>query len=105
MSVRFLLWALFLPLCLHLSACQAHPFTPQVVQQAKAEYENGYYKTAFYRLLPAAADGDKEAQYALGYMYYYGLGIPQDTQTGYFWIKRSADQGYGPAVKAARDLR
>jgi TPR repeat protein len=78
-------------------------YTPRVqseLQQGKRNFEQGYYRRAMSDLLPLACDGVPEAQYAVGYMYYYGYGVAQDTEVGYFWIKRSADQHYAPAVQA-----
>lgn len=63
-------------------------------------FKDGYYKSAMQQLLPVAAEGSMEAQYAVGYMYYYGFGVAQDTSTGHFWIQRSADQHYMPAIDA-----
>lgn len=70
------------------------------LQQGKRLFNEGYYKRAMRRLLPLACDGNCEAQYAVGYMYYYGYGVAQDTDVGYFWIKRSADQHFVPAMEA-----
>jgi TPR repeat protein len=70
------------------------------VQQGKRYFEQGYYKSAMKRLLPPACDGNAQAQYAVGYMYYYGYGVAQDTDVGLFWIERSASQGYKPAELA-----
>jgi TPR repeat protein len=88
---------------LTLSACATHHTsyaeTAQVVQ-GKREFEKGFYREAMKRLLPIACDGNAQAQYAVGYMFYYGYGVAQDTDMGCFWIKRSADQGYPPAIKA-----
>lgn len=70
------------------------------LQQGKRLFEDGYYKRSLHYLLPLACDGNAEAQYAVGYMYYYGYGVAQDTEVGYFWIRRSANQGFQPAVKA-----
>ncbi len=72
------------------------------LQQGKRLFEAGYYKRAMKVLLPLACGcpGNAEAQYAVGYMYYYGYGVAQDTDVGYFWIKKSADQGNEPAIKA-----
>lgn len=69
-------------------------------QQGKRYFEQGYYKSAMRELLPIACDGSPEAQYAVGYMYYYGYGVAQDTDVGDFWINRSAKQGYQPAIHA-----
>lgn len=70
------------------------------IVKAQRLFDAGFYKRAKCFLLPLACNGNVIAQYALGYMYYYGFGVAQDTDVGYFWIKRSADQGYPPAVKA-----
>lgn len=67
---------------------------------SKRNFEGGLYKTAMRDLLPLAADGNAQAQYAVGYMYYYGYGVTQDTAAGLFWIKRSANQHFEPAIKA-----
>jgi hypothetical protein len=76
------------------------PRVSSELAQGKRDFENGYYKRAMHQLLPLACEGSAEAQYAVGYMYYYGYGVAQDTDVGYFWIKRSADLGYQPAIKA-----
>ncbi len=75
------------------------------LEQGKRYFEAGYYRRAMRELLPLACDGVAEAQYAVGYMYYYGYGVAQDTEVGYFWIKRSADKGYQPAIKALGYIR
>ncbi|HVV68326.1 MAG TPA: SPOR domain-containing protein [Gammaproteobacteria bacterium] len=51
-------------------------------------------------LQQAADAGDPDAQYALGYMYYYGKGVPQNTQTALNWLKRAAVQGQSQAISA-----
>lgn len=66
----------------------------------KRLFEQGDYKRAMKQLLPIAARGNAEAQYAVGYMYYYGYGINRDTESGKFWIQSSAKQNYEPAKKA-----
>lgn len=71
------------------------------MQEAARLFKDGYYKKAKLMLYPLACDGLAQAEYALGYMYYYGYGVTQDTDVGYFWIKRAAAQNYPPAVKAA----
>jgi TPR repeat protein len=85
-----------------LAACATttSPRTASELAQGKRLYEQGYYKRAMQDLLPLACDGNAEAQYVVGYMYYYGNGVTQDTDVGVFWIKRSARQGYAPAVQA-----
>lgn len=72
----------------------------QQLQQGKNNFEGGYYQDAFHQLLPLANEGSKEAQYAVGYMYYYGYGVSHDAESGLFWIHKSAEQNYAPAVQA-----
>jgi hypothetical protein len=76
------------------------PATMSELAQGKRLFQEGYYKRAMEQLLPLAAEGNMEAQYAVGYMYYYGFGAAQDTDSGYFWIKRSASQDFKPAINA-----
>lgn len=76
------------------------PATRSELEQGKRLFKDGYYKRAMQQLLPLAAEGNMEAQYAVGYMYYYGFGTTQDTESGAFWIQRSANQGFQPAAQA-----
>lgn len=85
--------------CILLTAC-ASAYMAQALQQGKLNFAAGYYREAFHQLLPLAAQGSSEAQYAVGYMYYYGYGVPRDSGSGVFWIKKSAEQHDGPAVRA-----
>jgi|SRR5579862_8818940 len=74
------------------------------LEQGKRYFEAGFYKRAMQALMPVAADGSVEAQYAVGFMYYYGYGVSQDTNVGYFWIQRAAAQHYVPAIRALRTI-
>jgi TPR repeat protein len=87
-----------------LQGCGTSPGMYEELQQGKHTFSSGDYQTSFRQLLPVAVRGDKEAQYAVGYMYYNGLGVAQDSQTGIVWMKRSAEQHYAPAENAMRDL-
>ena len=51
----------------------------------------------------AASNGDPDAQYALGYMYFYGVGTIRDTEAATLWIDRAAAQGQ-PLAKRAQSL-
>jgi len=55
---------------------------------------------SFDQLQQAAQAGDPDAQYALGYMYYYGKNVSQDSAQALNWIKRAAVQGQSEAIKA-----
>lgn len=86
-------------LCAILCSC-ATLRTKSELAQGERYFKGGLYKHAMKQLLPLAVDGNANAQYAVGYMYYYGYGVTQDTDTGYFWINRAAQQHYEPALKA-----
>lgn len=58
------------------------------------------YRSAFIRLKPEAEKGNAEAQYAVGYMYYYGQGVVEDRRKAWFWITKSAESGNQDAIKA-----
>lgn len=79
--------------------------TMSELENGKRLFKDGFYKKAMEQLLPLAAEGNMEAQYAVGYMYYYGFGASQDTSSGEFWIQRSADQHYDPAVQALHIMK
>ncbi len=74
-------------------------------QTGRDNFIEGDYHQAFRRLEPAAQQGNGEAQYAIGYMYFYGLGTVQDQQLALQWIRAAADKGQPQAKQALSDLR
>jgi len=86
-------------ICSLLVACASSKLA-QDLQAGKASFESGSYKEAFRQLLPIAVKGKPEAQYAVGYMYYYGYGVSEDGESGLFWMTKAAEQNYPPAIKA-----
>lgn len=98
--MRALVLVLFLMICSCTSVKKA-----QTLQRGRVNFESGYYREAFNQLLPLASEGDREAEYAVGYMYYYGYGVSQDTETGAFWIRKSAEQKFDPAVQALKEIK
>ena len=60
------------------------------------------YRQAFIRLRPEAEKGQLDAQYAIGYMYYYGQGVVEDRQKACFWINKAANAGQPDAIKALK---
>lgn len=58
------------------------------------------YKQAYQITAGLAEKNNTEAQYLLGYLYYYGQGVPVDAVQGSKWISVSADAGYRPAIEA-----
>jgi TPR repeat protein len=70
------------------------------LMQAETAYSKGEYSKAAEQLMPLAKAGDSQAQYTLGYMYYYGQGVPRDRNQGQFWMQQSAKQGNKTALQA-----
>lgn len=62
------------------------------------------YRTAFVRLMPEAEKGNPDAQYAIGYMYYYGEGVVEDRKKAAIWINKAAKAGQTDAMTAAKLL-
>jgi TPR repeat protein len=61
------------------------------------------FRKAFIRLKPLAENGNPEAQYAVGYMYYYGQGVIEDRKKAWFWIHAAANLG-NPDAKVALNI-
>lgn len=70
-----------------MSACKGDPYLMK-------------YNCSVSKVQHAAANGDADAQYALGYMYYYGVGTVRDQDNAKLWISRSAAQGQPLAKRA-----
>jgi TPR repeat protein len=62
------------------------------------------YRRAFIRLKPEAIKGQPDAQYAIGYMYYYGQGVVEDKKKAWFWINKAASVGQVEALEAVTIL-
>lgn len=54
--------------------------------------------SAAFKYYQMAANEYAEAMYAVGVMYYFGEGIAKDSKLAIEWLKRSAGNGYKPAV-------
>jgi hypothetical protein len=67
---------------------------------ARAAFGAGDYASAAREVQPLAEAGDPEAQHALGYLLYYGQGVPQDRELAVVWLRRSAAQG-NPRAQAS----
>jgi hypothetical protein len=50
-----------------------------------------------------ATAGNADAAYALGYIYYYGIGVTENEQSAQLWIERAANLGQ-PAAIAAKQM-
>ena len=70
------------------------------LNQGQVAFNKQDYHVAFSDLLPVAQKGNPDAQYAVGYMYYNGLGVDKDFNSAQFWFHSAADQGNVKAQKA-----
>jgi TPR repeat protein len=66
-------------------------------QKGVTAYASGDYATALREWKPFAEQGDADAQYNLGQMYFQGKGVPQDYKTAVKWYTLSAEQGFADA--------
>ena len=62
------------------------------------------YRQAFILLKPEAKKGQADAQYAVGYMYYYGQGVVEDRKKAWYWINCAAKAGQPDAIIAVKIL-
>ena len=89
-----------------LTACSSSSIKKQPASSITAACkDNPYlmkYNCSVEKIQSAAESGDPDAEYALGYMYYYGIGTVRDPQTGRLWITKSADQGQALAQSALK---
>jgi TPR repeat protein len=51
-----------------------------------------------------AQEGDANAQYNMGYRYYYGIGVKEDVHRAKGWFARSASKGNHLAKQALHDI-
>jgi TPR repeat protein len=74
--------------------------TAAILKEAHLAYNNKAYKKVFQLIFPLAAAGNDTAQYALGYLFYYGLGTEKSEQQAMHWIQQAAAQGNKKAQRA-----
>jgi TPR repeat protein len=109
MTKPYIILALGLAAAVGLGACAS---TPRPVdadraaafEQARQAYLAQDYPRALRLMLRQARLGNPHAQYTLGYMYYYGQGVRQDTEQALAWIRQAAAQGDARAVQALGEL-
>jgi uncharacterized protein len=68
---------------------------------AEAANDRGDYATALRLFRSLAEQGNADAQYHLGHMYFVGQGIPQDYAEALKWYRLAADQGLSLAQFAS----
>lgn len=87
-----------LSLLLVLSSAQAG------LAEGVAAIGKGDFKVAWMELQPLAEQGNADAQFNLGLMYFNGTGVAQDDQAALKWFRLAADQGHAFAQFALGNL-
>ena len=101
-TLFFILTTITLTACSSLSTTQLD--TSRQLQQAEKAFDAAEYEQSLQSLLPIAQQGNPKAQYAIGYMYYYGKGVERNLTLAKNWIRNAAEQGYTPARDALNML-
>ena len=101
---------LLLAACVTVPPQQVKPKPPLAERQAelfataKASFQAQDYGNAAALLLPLAQQGHLEAQYTIGYMYHYGLGLPRNEREALHWFSIAAARGHAKAQQALKML-
>ena len=77
------------------SSTNTDPYT-----QAKVNFTEQNYHDAYQQLLVPAAQGNPDAEYALGFLYYYGKGTAVNHTLGKQWILKALRDGNTQAAQA-----
>ena len=72
--------------------------------KAKEAYNQKNYGEAAALLTPLAEQGDASAQYALGYLYHNGLGVPRNYKLAIQWMTAASAKGNEKATEALRRI-
>ena len=102
--MRYLVILFMLPWLL--SGCLHNPsFAELNLKQGIEYFRTEHYREAFIRLKPLAMSGQCDAQYAIGYMYYYGKGVVEDRKKAWYWIHRAVEAKQPAAIAALEILK
>ena len=82
-----------------LSACAVSPGI-ELLKRGQAAYQMQDYHTAFKLLLASAQNDNLTAEYAVGYMYYYGIGVKRDPYAAIVWFQKAAKYHQPDAMRA-----
>ncbi len=74
-------------------------------KKGQHEFQEQNYHQAFADTLAAAKYGNVDAQYAAGYMYYYGIGTEQNDYLAEMWFAKSAAIGEPRSIEALKQVR
>jgi len=71
----------------------AVPATAQDFRRGLSAFNRGEYGETLQQWLPLARLEDADSQAGLGYLYFKGLGVPQDYAEAAIWFGRAAEHG------------
>lgn len=89
--------------CANKTAATASNDVPQMSSACSGDPYLMKYNCSLDRVQQAAEKGDPDAEYALGYMYYYGINAVRDQDSARLWIDRAAQQDQ-PLAKRASNM-
>lgn len=92
-------------LTLILSLCSCANTPDKTLDAAESSYVQQNYGVTFATLRNSANGGDPRAQYALGYLYYYGMGTQTDPVAAIKWFTLAANQGNTAAIQALKTIQ
>ena len=75
------------------------------IERARAAYSQKDYGQTLILLNTLVQQNNAEAQYALGYMYRYGQGLPRNQERASYWITLAAKNGCVKAQAALQLMR
>jgi len=75
------------------------------LSEGKAAFKAKDYSAAYRELLPFAVKGNKDAQYAIGYMYYHGEGIDHNTDLAESWLQKAAKKGEKKSISLLKEIQ
>jgi septal ring-binding cell division protein DamX len=95
--------ALGLAACANQGAVQKSAQTNHAAQGAYVQVK--HKALGLNELQAKAQEGDADAQYTLGYRYYYGIGVKQNMKTSVAWFRQAGSQGQTQARQALTLIR
>ncbi len=103
-NIKLIFTTLVIGSSLLLSGCIHTQDAANAFTQGQMAYKQQNYRSAFIKLIKAANYGNTNAQYAVGYMLYNGIGIKRDQTTALIWLNKAAKKGNYRAIDALEKL-
>src|SRR5438876_118745 len=88
MALKSCVAAIWLAVCM-----LAEPATAGQLEDGIAAYGHGDYAAALHLWRPLADQGNADAEWRLGDMFYYGQGVQKNYPEAAKWYRKAADQG------------